>query len=108
MSKLKKVLKKIFNDNSFNDINGDDFLEYSVIRYGTPNNFYIDFIYKIGEIADFNLLFSNKKFITVENVDIPVLNEKMLIFLKENSIRAKDKYDAYFLKEKIKGAENGI
>ena len=103
LDKIKKTLKTIFQDNSFDEITKKDFEEYSVIRYGTPENFYIDFIYNIGEIADFDLLFKNRKNIIIDNVNIPILNEKMLIRLKENTVRIKDSYDANFLKEKLKG-----
>ncbi len=53
----KKILKEIFNDNSFDEITCEDFNSYSIIKYGTPYNF----IVKIGKITDFNKLYKNKK-----------------------------------------------
>ena len=45
----------------FDEITSEDFNSYSVIKYGTPYNFYIDFIVKIVKITDFNKLYKNEK-----------------------------------------------
>ncbi len=108
LKKIKISLQKLFNDNSFDEIRKSDFEKYSVIRYGTPNNFYIDFIYQIGEIADFEILLRNTKIIYIDDTKIPILNEKMLIKLKQNTLRDRDKNDANFLMKKLQGEKNGI
>ena len=62
--KVFKKNKEVFHDNSINEIEGDDILRYSVIRYGTPYIFYIDLI---GQLE--------KRFFSMMYV-------RMLIFLK--------------------------
>ncbi len=102
LNKIKKILKKLFNDTSFDEITSEDFEKYPVIRYGTPYNFYIDFISKIGKIADFNSIYNKKKFIKIENIEISIIDLKDLYNLKKNTVREKDKIDVKFLEILIK------
>ncbi len=49
IEKLKKVFKKIFEDEEIEKISLKDFENYAVIRYGSPEGIYIDLISRFGE-----------------------------------------------------------
>lgn len=100
IEKIIKILKGIFNNDKYIDeLNYEDFKKYSVIRYGTPEGFYIDFIYKIGEVAEFKEIYKSREIITIEGVDISIINKKDLYRLKKDTVRFIDKNDALFLKK---------
>ncbi len=98
LKKIKKILKEVFNDDAFDEISTQDFEQYSVVRYGTPYNFYIDFIVKIGEIANFTDIYKKRKKINVEGIEIDIIDIEDLYRLKKDTLRGKDKQDAKFLK----------
>lgn len=41
MERLRKALKSVYNDPSVEELSVEEFETYSVIRYGTPDDFYI-------------------------------------------------------------------
>ncbi len=98
IERIKTSLFELFKDSSFKEITTKDFDSYAVIRYGTPENFYIDFISKIGEYVTFEEVYKNKKVKVIEGVEIPIISSEDLYNLKRNTIRVKDKIDAKFLK----------
>ncbi len=98
--KLRKALFSIFKDKDIEEITYEDLLEYPVIRYGTPDNFFIDIMAKLGEVATFNDL--DYDVIEVEGSKINIATPETLYFLKKDTIRPEDKRDAFFLKEVIK------
>ncbi len=111
LKKIKKILKDLFNDDSFDEITSEDFGKYSVIRYGTPNNFYIDFIVKIGEVADFESIYKRKRRINFQNSSISIIDLNDLYKLKKDTVRDKDKIDSKFLEFLLKNkkeSKNGI
>ena len=61
ISKLKKALSSIYDDPSIDELTVEDFHQYAVIRYGTPDNFYVDFIAKIGEMFTFDEMQKQRK-----------------------------------------------
>jgi predicted nucleotidyltransferase len=99
IDKLKNALKTIYNDSSIDLLNVDEFNNYSVIRYGTPDGLCIDLLAKIGEIAVFNDL--KYQVVEYEGVKIKVATPETLHFLKTNTMRLIDKKDALFLEEMI-------
>ena len=101
IEKIKTIFKKIFNDNYVEDITFEDFKKYSVIRYGTPKDFYIDLVYRIGEVATFDEIYKNRDVLTIEGVDISIINKEDLFLLKKGTVREVDKIDARFLKHLI-------
>ena len=48
IEKLRKALYCVYEDISIKEITLEELQNYPVIRYGTPNGFYIDIITKIG------------------------------------------------------------
>lgn len=99
IEKLKNALEEVFNDPSVKEIELSDLKNYSILRYGAPDGFYIDLITHLGEAADYGNVASEK--INVEGVRIKVATAEALYRLKKESLRPKDQNDALFLKGKL-------
>jgi predicted nucleotidyltransferase len=95
IDKLKKALKAVFNDNSIDGITLDDLNDYSVIRYGTPDEFYIDILGRLGEVAVYDDL--KYEIITVEGIQVRIASIETLYWLKKDTLRLEDRRDAAFL-----------
>jgi len=102
VEKIKNALMGIFNDNSIEDIKPTDIEEYAVIRYATPEGFYLDFIGQIGEVFKFHDVKEGVEFFEIENIKVPVCSVEKLLKLKEKSSRPIDQQDVIFLREKLK------
>ena len=100
---LKKALKTVFNDPSIEEITFNEIEKYPVIRYGTPSNFYICIIGKLGEFAEFQNIAC--EVIEFKGVKIKVATPETLYELKKNTYRDRDKADLVFLEELIKFRE---
>lgn len=101
IERLKKALNQIFHDKSVEEITASDLNKYAVVRYGTPDGFYIDIIGKIGQVADYKSLSGDVTTYEISDTKIPVCSLENLIRIKK-TIRPKDKMDLEFLKEKLK------
>ncbi|NCO67982.1 MAG: hypothetical protein COY75_02025 [Nitrospirae bacterium CG_4_10_14_0_8_um_filter_41_23] len=101
MEKIKDSLKEVFNDEEIEGISPSDVSEYSVIRYGTPDGFYIDLIGKLGEAFKFDDFKSHIETFEINHIDIPVCDVEMLIKMKQ-TVRTKDITDIEFLQEKLR------
>ena len=99
--KIKKSLLEIFDDKSIEEIKADDLENYAVIRYGTPENFYIDIIGRIGKVATYRDVSQDIEVYEISGVKIPVCGIKTLIKIKQ-TVRPKDRMDLEFLREKLK------
>ena len=99
ISNLQEALLSVYNDEDIYEINFDELQNYSVIRYGTNDDFYLDIISRIGELFDFHNIESQTKI--VNNVKINFATASSLLKMKQNTYREKDKLDILFLKEKI-------
>ncbi len=104
LSRLRKVLFKIFNDKEIEEITFSEIEKYPVIRYGSPNGVYIDIMTKLGEKVLFDEL-EFKEF-QIEGRRIKIATLKSLYETKKNSLREKDKMDVIYILERIKGEEN--
>lgn len=100
IKRLRDALRSLYDDKSIEEISLQELNKYAVIRYGTPDNFYIDIITHIGEIFSF----SDLKFqiLDLDNHKINIATEKTLLKLKSHSYREIDASDVRFLKEIIK------
>jgi len=96
---LKKALISVFNDTSIEEITLNELQNYPVIRYGTPNGFYIDIMSRLGEAVSFKDL--EYEIIEYQDVKVKIATPEMLYSLKKDSLRYRDKIDAQFLKEII-------
>lgn len=97
---LRKALISIFEDESIGEITLEELQKYAVIRYGTPDNFYIDIIARLGEVAVYEDL--EYEIITFQGIKIRIATLETLHKLKKDTLRYKDKFDAAYLKDLIK------
>ena len=102
---LQKTLKSIFNDESIDEITLDSLIQYPVIRYGSPDGFYIDLIIKIGDAFTFDDI----EIVTmdIEGHTIHVASPHTLYKMKCDTVRPVDKSDSFFLKRLIDGKRDG-
>ena len=100
IARLRKALHAIYKDESIEEITFDDLKKYQVIRYGTPDEFYIDLMAEIGTAFSFNDL----SFETIEykGIKIKIATPETLYKMKKDTLRDQDKWDANFLNELIK------
>lgn len=100
IEKLKCALKKVFSDSSIDEISLNMVQEYQVIRYGTPDGFYIDIIAKIGDMYRY----SDIKYVTkeIEGITVRVADIETLYQMKKDTVRPIDKLDAMFLSELLR------
>lgn len=99
LEKLKKALRSVFHDESIDDLTENDLVDYPVVRYGTPEDYYIDIMDRIGEAFTYENL--SHETITSEGIPIKVATIETLIIMKRGTIRDKDKADVIFLTEKL-------
>jgi predicted nucleotidyltransferase len=101
IEKLKEAFRDIYaNDESIGEIDLNMLNEYAVIRYGTPDGFYIDVITRIGTAFAYDdLQFETRE---VEGHIIRIATVETLIKLKSNTLRPVDAEDVYFLKTILK------
>lgn len=99
ISNLRDALTAIYNDNEIKEITFEELKNYPVIRYGTPDNFYIDIISGIGEAFSFDNIETITK--VIDNVEIKFASVKSLYEMKKITYREKDKLDILFLKQKL-------
>jgi hypothetical protein len=102
--RLKTALNNIFQDENINEITVEELNQYPVIRYGSPDGFYIDLIVKIGEIFTYTDM--DYEILEVEGHKVKIATVETLFRLKEGTIRPIDKNDAMFLKELMKRKES--
>lgn len=97
---LRKALYFVFNDTSIDEITLDELQNYPVIRYGTPDGFYIDIVARLGEIFTYNDL--EYETINYEDTQIRIGTPETLYKMKQGTVRERDTLDAMFLRELIK------
>ena len=98
---LKSALKSLYNDPSIDEITTKDLEEYAVIRYGTPDDFYIDIIARLGSEVSFEDVWKNVAIFEIDDIEIPVCGLEMLIKMKK-TVRDRDLRDLSFLLKKAK------
>ena len=99
IEKLKSALKSLYNDPSIDEITSGDLQEYAVIRYGTPDEFYIDIMTRLGEEVSFKEVWDSLERFEIDNVEIPVCGLETLIKMKK-TVRDRDLRDLKFLMKK--------
>jgi hypothetical protein len=99
IEKLKRALQTVFDDESITEITDDELVEYPLIRYGTPQNYYIDIIDRIGEAFHYDDL--EYEIIESQGIPVRVATLETLIKMKNSTIRIKDRADALLLMEEL-------
>lgn len=97
IKKFRDALRSLYDDNDINEITRQELIKYPVIRFGTPDNFYIDIITRIGTEFNYdNIDFTIK---VVEGHKIRLATAESLYRMKRNTLREIDNLDLRFLKE---------
>jgi len=100
ISNLRKALYSVFEDSSIEEITLNELNHYAVIRYGTPNGFYIDIMTRLGDVVDYEDL--EYEILEYQGIKIKIGTPETLYHLKKDTVRHQDKVDAMFLQELIK------
>lgn len=98
--KLQTALQSVYDDPDIDSINFEELTSYPVIRYGTPDDFYIDIISNLGESFNFDKIEKISK--VIDGITICFASAASLFEMKKNTYREKDKLDILFLESKLK------
>ena len=99
IARLRQALDQVFKDEAIVEITSDELEKYPVIRYGTPLDYYIDILDRIGEAFSCDDL----KYEVIESGGFPVrvATIETLIKLKKDTLRPRDHADVAYLTEKL-------
>lgn len=100
IAKLQHALLSVYpGEDSIREITLIDLTTYPVIRYGTPDNFYIDVIVAIGSAFHYgNLEIVEEEF---AGHKVHMASVKSLFEMKKDILRPRDRDDAMFLFDKM-------
>lgn len=100
VERLRRALRRVWDDPSIDDIRAEDLAgDYAVVRYGTPDDFYIDLVARLGEAYTFADIES--EWMDREGVRVRIASPRMLYRMKKDTARPIDRADSADLKEKF-------
>jgi hypothetical protein len=99
VKRLQEALMSIYDDACISEITLGELESYPVIRYGTPDGFYIDILVRLGTAVAYDDL--DVEIINVHGINIRLATPETLHRLKSETVRAKDRQDAVFLRKLI-------
>lgn len=100
IARLRHALRRLWDDPSIEDIRAEDLGgEYTVVRYGAPDGFYIDIVARIGEAFAFTDVEFQR--LGVGGVSARVATPRMLYRMKRETVRPVDRADAADLRTKF-------
>jgi len=100
VQRLRQALRRLWQDPAIEEIRAEDLAgDYAVVRYGTPDEFYIDLVSRIGEAFRFEDIESET--VAVGDVRARVATPRMLYRMKKQTVRPIDRADALDLKAKF-------
>ncbi len=100
VGRLRRALRRIWNDPAIEEIRADELAgDYAVVRYGTPDDFAIDLVSRIGEAYRYeDVEFAVSSF---EGKPVRLATPRMLYRMKRDTVRPIDHADAADLKRKF-------
>ncbi|MFN8641481.1 MAG: hypothetical protein U0802_07425 [Candidatus Binatia bacterium] len=105
VTRLRRALRRLWEDPAIDDIRAEDLSgEYAVVRYGTPDDFYIDLVSRLGEAYAYADV--EGEWIERGGVRARVATPRMLYRMKKGTVRPLDRADAADLKAKFGLAED--
>lgn len=104
IANVREALRMVFHDEAIAEITSDELKKYSVIRYGTPKEFYVDIMTQLGDAVAYENL--AHEVIEYEGVRIKLATPETLYRLKRDTVRERDKYDAQFLQALIQSRKS--
>jgi len=100
VERLRRALRRVWEDPAIDEIRAEDLAgDYAVVRYGTPDDFYIDLVARLGEaftFADIEFEWMDR-----DGVRIRIATPRMLYRMKKDTVRPIDRADSADLKEKF-------
>lgn len=100
IARLRHALRRVWDDPSIDEIRSEDLAgEYAVVRYGTPDDFYIDLVSRLGEAYTFADIES--EWVDRGDIRARVATPRMLYRMKKDTVRPLDRADAADLKAKF-------
>lgn len=96
IARLRNAFHSIFDDPSIDEITLEALQEYEVIRFGASDDFYIDIMARLGEVAVYENLES--EILLHQDIKIRIATPETLYNLKKDTLRQKDRFDAAYLK----------
>lgn len=100
VERLRRALRRVWADPSIDEILAEDLAgEYAVVRYGTPDDFYVDLVSRLGDAYAFADVES--EWIDRGDIRARVATARMLYRMKKNTVRPLDRADAVDLKAKF-------
>ncbi len=101
VERLRRALRRLWADPSIDEIRSEDLSgDYAVVRYGTPDEFYIDIVARLGEaftFADVEAMWVRRG-----GVRVRIATPRMLYRMKKDTVRPLDRADAADLKAKFR------
>lgn len=103
IERLRNALHSIFVDEAINEITLEELQKYAVIRFGVNDDFCVDIMARIGEVA----VYEDLEFETIlyDGIKVRIATPETLYNLKKDTIRHKDRFDAAYLLDLIKTRE---
>lgn len=91
---LRRALKRVWDDPEIENITADDLCgDYPAVRYGPPDgSLPLDVLTRLGELARFEDL--DYEIVEVDGVAVRVVTPAVLLWLKANTVRPRDRADA--------------
>lgn len=100
VERLRRALRRVWQDPSIDEIRWQDLAgDYAVVRYGTPDGFYIDLVARLGE--DFSFDDVEAEWLERGGVPVRLATPRTLYRMKRTTVRAIDRADAADLREKF-------
>jgi len=100
VERLRRALKAVYEDPAIDEITLEELQDCSVLRYGTPDDFYIDILVKPRDFAAYEDVQAED--VEVENVKVHVATVQSLHWMKAGTLRPKDRQDAILLEQIIR------
>ena len=95
----RRALQRVFGDPALDDLTEATMAEYGLVRYGPPNHdFVIDLTTRIGEAFRYDDVEASS--IDLHGELVPVATARMLVRMKRESPREKDRSDVVRLRER--------
>lgn len=98
-ARLQQALKSVFADEAIDEITHEELQKYPVLRYGTPENYYIDVLDRIGQAFSYADL--EYEIVTSHGIPVRLATIETLIKLKKGTLRPRDHMDVAYLIERL-------
>jgi hypothetical protein len=100
VERLRRALRRVWANPAIDEIRAEDLAgEYAVVRYGTPDDFYIDLVARLGEAYTFADV--EAEWVERGGVRAHVATPRTLYRMKKNTVRPLDRADAVALQAKF-------